>query len=453
MLIKNGIIVTEDGRLEGGLRIRDGKITAVGTELEPEGEEEVLDAEGAYILPGGVDVHTHIDMPAGECMTSDDYLTGTRAAVMGGTTAVMDFPEYDEGETLMDGLNCWRKKSEGRAYCDYGFHMTVSGWDEGMKEQLVRMKEQGITSFKAYTAYQDGIGVYDEQLFGILQEMKELDTLLCVHCENGDVLRRLQRQLREENASDIRNHPKSRPNLTEKEAVSRVIDFAAMADVPVYIVHVSTKESAEVIRQAKQRGQRVYAETCPQYLLLDESLYDLPGFESAKYVLSPPLRTKADQEALWKALADGTIDAVSTDHCSFRFHGQKDLGKEDFTRIPNGTPGIETRMELMLEYGSRRGIPLEKLVSLLCTEPARLFGLHPVKGTIRAGGDADLVIVRGDAPHRISAGTLCQDVDYTPFEGFEVTYQIQDVFVKGIQAKRKGEWVMEKPEGRFLFCR
>ncbi len=436
MLIKNGIIVTEDGRLEGGLRIRDGKITAVGTELEPEGEEEVLDAEGAYILPGGVDVHTHIDMPAGECMTSDDYLTGTRAAVMGGTTAVMDFPEYDEGETLMDGLNCWRKKSEGRAYCDYGFHMTVSGWDEGMKEQLVRMKEQGITSFKAYTAYQDGIGVYDEQLFGILQEMKELDTLLCVHCENGDVLRRLQRQLREENASDIRNHPKSRPNLTEKEAVSRVIDFAAMADVPVYIVHVSTKESTEVIRQAKQRGQRVYAETCPQYLLLDESLYDLHGFESAKYVLSPPLRTK-----------------VSTDHCSFRFHGQKDLGKEDFTRIPNGTPGIETRMELMLEYGSKRGIPLEKLVSLLCTEPARIFGLHPVKGTIRAGGDADLIIVKGDAPHRISAGTLCQDVDYTPFEGFEVTYQIQDVFVKGIQAKRKGEWVMEKPEGRFLFCR
>ena len=307
MLIKNGIIVTEDGRFEGGLRIRDGKITAVGTELEPEGEEEVLDAEGAYILPGGVDVHTHIDMPAGECMTSDDYLTGTRAAVMGGTTTVMDFPEYDEGETLMDGLNCWRKKSEGRAYCDYGFHMTVSGWDEGMKEQLVRMKEQGITSFKAYTAYQDGIGVYDEQLFGILQEMKELDTLLCVHCENGDVLRRLQRQLREENASDIRNHPKSRPNLTEKEAVSRVIDFAAMADVPVYIVHVSTKEAAEVIRQAKQRGQRVYAETCPQYLLLDESLYDLPGFESAKYVLSPPLRTKADQEALWKALADGSL--------------------------------------------------------------------------------------------------------------------------------------------------
>lgn len=453
MLIKNGIIINENGRFQGDLRLKAGKIVVIGTGLEPEGSEEILDAEGAYILPGGVDVHTHIDMPAGECMTSDDYFTGTKAAVMGGTTTVMDFPEYNEGETLQDGLNSWIKKAEGKSFCDYSFHMTVSGWNQNIQKELAHMKEQGITSFKAYTAYQDGIGVYDVQLFQILQEMKKLGTLLCVHCENGDVLKCLQQQLREKNASDIQNHPKSRPNLTEKEAVSRVIDFAAIAKVPVYIVHVSTKEAAEVIRQAKQKGQKIYAETCPQYLLLDESRYGLPGFESAKYVLSPPLRTKEDQESLWQAIADGTIDVVSTDHCSFRFQGQKDLGKEDFTRIPNGTPGIETRMELMLEYGSRRGISLEKLVKLLCTEPARIFGLYPAKGVIQAGSDADLIIVKENMPHQISAETLCQNVDYTPFEGFKVTYQIQDVFVKGKYAKRKGRWVMDNPEGRFLFCR
>lgn len=452
MLIKNGIIINEDGRFQGDIRLKAGNIVMIGTGLEPEGSEGILDAEGAYILPGGVDVHTHIDMPAGECMTSDDYFTGTKAAVMGGTTTVMDFPEYNEGETLQDGLNCWMKKAEGRSFCDYSFHMTVSGWDQNIQKELAHMKEQGVTSFKAYTAYQDSIGVYDAQLFQILQEMKKLGTLLCVHCENGDVLRCLQQKLREKNASDIQNHPKSRPNLTEKEAISRVIDFAAMADVPVYIVHVSTKEAAEVIRQAKQKGQKIYAETCPQYLLLDESRYGLPGFESAKYVLSPPLRTKEDQESLWQAIADGTIDVVSTDHCSFRFQGQKDLGKEDFTRIPNGIPGIETRMELMLEYGNRRGISLEKLVNLLCTEPAKIFGLYPAKGIIQVGSDADLIIVKENTPHKISIETLCQNVDYTPFEGFEITYQIQDVFIKGKYAKRKGKWVMENPEGKFLFC-
>lgn len=453
MLIKNGIIVNEDGRVRKDLRIEEGKITGIGTALAQKEDEECLDVKGAYILPGGVDVHTHIDMPAGECMTSDDYFAGTKAAVMGGTTTVMDFPECGEEESLLDGLNCWCKKSDGRAYCDYGFHMTVSDWKDSTKEEIIGIKERGITSFKAYTAYQDGIGVYDEQLFRILQEMKEQGTLLCVHCENGDVLRCLQQQLRDKDAADIRNHPRSRPNLTEKEAVSRVIDLAAMADVPVYIVHVSTKEAAEVIREAKRKGQKVYAETCPQYLLLDESRYELPGFESAKYVLSPPLRTGADQEALWKAIEDGTIDVVSTDHCSFRFHGQKSLGREDFTRIPNGIPGIETRMELMLEYGVRRGISLERLVGLLCAEPARIFGLQPEKGIVREGSDADLIIVRVTRPRRISAETLCQDVDYTPYEGFEVTYQIQDVFVKGKQAKKEGRWIMEEPEGRFLFCR
>ncbi|XCP86279.1 dihydropyrimidinase [Roseburia hominis] len=453
MLIKNGVIIGGKERVRRDIRLKDGKIATIAEELSAEEQEEVIDAAGGYILPGGVDAHTHLDMPAGECMTADDYLTGTKAAVIGGTTTVMDFAEYEEGESLKDALACWHKKAAGKAYCDYSFHMTVSGWDEHMKAQIKETKEQGITSFKAYTAYQDGIGVNDSQMFRILQCMRELGTLLCVHCENGAILEALQADLRAKDASDPGNHPKSRPNLVEKEAVSRVIDMAAIVGVPVYIVHVSTREAIEVIEQAKKRGQEVYAETCPQYLLLDESKYDLPGFESAKYVLSPPLRTVKDQEALWKALKEHRVDTVSTDHCSFRFEDQKSLGKEDFTRIPNGMPGIENRMELILTYGSRHGMSLEEIVEVTAENPAKIFGLYPEKGVIQEGSDADLIVVKEDCPHKISAANQHENVDYTPYEGVESTYQIQHVFVKGKHAVEEGKWLLEKPEGKFLTCK
>lgn len=452
MLIKNGIIIDGHDRSKKDIRVEDGRIVKIDESIEAEAGEKIIDAEGAYVLPGGVDVHTHLDMPAGECTTSDDYLSGTLAAVMGGTTTVMDFAEYDEGESLKDGLDRWHEKAGGRSYCDYSFHMTVSGWDEHMAEQIKAVKEQGITSFKAYTAYQDGIGVDDAQLFRILQCMKELGTLLCVHCENGPVLEALQEDLKAKDAADIRNHPLSRPNLVEKEAVSRVIDMAGIVGVPVYIVHVSTKEAVEVIEQAKKRGQAVYAETCPQYLLLDESKYDLPGFESAKYVLSPPLRRKEDQEALWMALKNGSIDVVSTDHCSFRYVGQKDLGREDFTRIPNGMPGVESRMELMLTYGSRHGMSLEEIVQVTAAKPAKIFGLYPEKGVIREGSDADIIVVKEGCPHEISAAMMHQDVDYTPYEGMEVTYQIEHVIVKGKHAVGQRRWNDRKSEGEFLIC-
>lgn len=452
MLIKNGIIIDGHGRTKKDIRLEEGQIAQIARNIEAKAAEEVIDAEGAYVLPGGVDVHTHLDMPAGACMTSDNYLSGTKAAVMGGTTTVMDFAEYDEGEFLKDGLERWHEKAGDRAYCDYSFHMTVSGWDGSMREQIEYIRKQGITSFKAYTAYQDGIGVNDAQLFRILQCMKQLGTLLCVHCENGPVLEALQADLRDQNVADIKNHPRSRPNLVEKEAVSRVIDLAAIVGVPVYIVHVSTKEAMEVIKQAKKRGQTVYAETCPQYLLLDESKYDLPGFESAKYVLSPPLRTQEDKEALWKALLEGIVDVVSTDHCSFRYAGQKDLGREDFTQIPNGMPGIEHRMELMLSYGSQRGMSLEEIVQVTAVRPAKIFGLYPRKGVIREGSDADIIVVREGCPHKISAAVQQQASDYTPYEGIEVIYQIQHVFVRGKHAMKDGIWNLEKPQGQFLLC-
>lgn len=261
MLIVNGIIVNEDGQKKCDVRLRGEKIVEIGENLSRD-EEEIIDAGGAYLLPGGIDVHTHFDMPAGACMTSDDFTSGTKAAVLGGTTAVIDFAEYDPGETLRDGLARWHKKADGRSYCDYGFHMTVSEWNESMAEQIEEMKRQGIYSFKAYTAYKDGIGVEDSELFRILQQMRKSGTLLCVHCENGDVLECLQEQLKKENPADIRNHPHSRPNLVEKEAVSKVIDFAQLAGASVYVVHVSAKEAVEVIREAKRKGQKVFRSIC-----------------------------------------------------------------------------------------------------------------------------------------------------------------------------------------------
>lgn len=452
MLIKNAVLINEKEKRKCSVRIADGKIKEIATQLEAEKEEHVIDASGYYLLPGGIDVHTHIEMPCGNLVSSDDYDAGTEAAVWGGTTTVMDFAEYDKGEKLQDGLDRWMTKSEGKSYCDYSFHMTVSGWDETTEEQIHKFKSQGITSFKAYTAYQDDIGVNDKELFRILKCMKKIGGLLCVHCENGPVLECLQADLKHVNPGRIRNHPESRPNLVEKEAVSRVIDLAAIVDVPVYIVHVSTKEAVEVIRKAKAKGQKVYAETCPQYLLLDEEAYNLPGFESAKYVLSPPLRKKEDQKALWEALKDGTIDVVSTDHCSFNYHGQKDYGKEDFTQIPNGIPGIENRMKLMLTYGIRHGISLEKIVKVCSAAPAKIFGLYPKKGVLKIGSDADMILIKQEKAHSVTWAELHQRVDYTPYEGMEEEWEIPYVFVHGTCVVDHETWSGKKHLGRFQKC-
>lgn len=450
MLIQNGMIINDTGRAKMDIRMEGKKITCIREKLCPEIHEEVMDAAGYYILPGGVDAHVHLDMPAGNCKTSDDYLSGTKAAVMGGTTAVIDFAEYEEGESLRDGLDRWMEKAGGKAWCDYSFHMTVSGWDGTSESQIESMIRRGIPSFKAYTAYRDGIGVEDAELLRILQCMKKNHTLLCVHCEDDDMMKGLKRRLWEENPGDIRNHPKSRPNLVEKEAVQRVIDMAAAVDVPVYIVHVSTREAMEVILRARQRGQEVYAETCPQYLLLNEEKYGLPGFEGAKYVLSPPLRSAKDQEFLWEAAASGKIDVIATDHCSFNYKGQKELGRNDFTEIPNGIPGIENRMALMLSYGKLHGIRLEEIVRMTSADPARIFGLYPVKGAVSEGSDGDLILARETKGYRIRMETQHQEVDYTPYEGLELTYEIAQVFVKGRLAVKDGRWLTDHPEGEFL---
>ncbi|MFT4004673.1 MAG: dihydropyrimidinase [Lacrimispora sp.] len=450
MIVKGGTAVMENGEKRADIRVKDGVIVEIEENIIPEAGEESVDAWGCLVLPGGIDAHTHFDMPAAECRTSDDFFTGTRAAIMGGTTTIIDFAEFQKGERMQDGLDLWHEKADDRSYCDFGFHMTVPQWQEKTGEEIRSMIRQGITSFKAYTAYQDGIGVHDKELYPIMECIRETGALLCVHCENGQVLEYLQKEYIKKNPGDIRNHPLSRPDLVEKEAVSRVIDFAEMTGARVYIVHVSTREAEQVIRRAKERGVDIYGETCPQYLLLDESCYELPGFESAKYVLSPPLRKKDNQTALWQGLREGVLDTVSTDHCSFSYEEHKLLGKEDFTRIPNGIPGVEHRMELMLHYGEQQGMSPGMIVRVTAESPARIFGLYPRKGVIEVGSDGDLVVVEPDSPHVISARTQHQQVDYTPYEGFWVKKKIRHVLLRGQAAVKGGQLVQKVPGGRFL---
>lgn len=451
MIIQNGNLVLEDGICLADLRIVDGKIAKIASQIPPQEGESVLDAQGKYILPGGVDVHTHFDMPAGNCHTSDDFYSGTLAAIIGGTTTIIDFAECQNPQYLQEGLDSWHHKAKNKSYCDYGFHMTLSCWNNEMPEQVQSMIAQGVTSFKAYTAYKGSMGVGDRELFEMMECLERENAVLCVHCENGDVLEALQEKYRALDAADIRNHPRSRPNLVEKEAVSRVLDIAALTGVQIYIVHVSAKESIAVIEQAKKERRGVYAETCPHYLLLQDDCYALPNFEAAKFVMSPPLRKKEDSTALWNALKDETIDSLSTDHCSFYFKGQKELGLEDFTKIPNGIPGVEHRVSLMLSEGLAQGIPLEQLVRLLSTNPAKIFGLYPQKGVLAEGSDGDILIVSKDAPYRITAETSLQKSDYTPFEGFTSFIRVEDVFLRGCHLVKKGELLHQPPSGEYLY--
>lgn len=452
MIISGGTVVTGEGAFRADIRVRDSKIDEIAFDIVPEADEEIMDASGRYVLPGGIDNHTHFDMPAADGMkTSDDFFTGTRAAVAGGTTSIIDFAEPQMEESLMQGLNNWHRKADHRSFCDYGFHMTVTHWDAQMSEEIDEMLKRGITSFKAYTTYKDTIGVEDSELYYLTDKISRSGGLLLVHCENGDLIDSRIRDLKETAPGNIMSHAVSRPNLVEKEAVSRVIDIAALAGTPVYIVHVSTKESLEVISRARSKGQTVYAETCPHYLLFNDYKYELMGICGAKYVMSPPLRKLKDQKALWKGLLNHKLDVISTDHCSFNMKGQKDRGLQDFTKIPHGIPGVEHRIELMYHFGTEQGLTLPELVKYTAENPSRIFGLYPTKGVLAEGSDADIVIINPDHTHTISAATQYQACDYTPYEGIRVNWKVEQVFLRGRQIVSNGIVIDDKPTGQFLF--
>ncbi|QDR82193.1 dihydropyrimidinase [Sporomusa termitida] len=451
IILRGGTIVTGTDCYQADIRIEGELVAAVGSQLAQTGDT-VLAAEGYYIFPGGIDAHTHFDLPVGRLSTADDFTSGTRAAVLGGTTTVIDYATQGKGETLQQGLANWQRRAGGNCYTDYGFHMAITDWNEQVSRELPWLsREAGVASVKLYMAYKHSLQVDDSVLFQVLEQSRDCGILTCVHCENGDIVDNLTRQLRRQGKTAPSFHPLSRPPRVEQEAVNRLMVLAEMADAPVYVVHLSCREALATVAEAKARGVRVFAETCPQYLVLDDSVYQDPTFACAKFVMSPPLRARENQAGLWNGLRTGILDTVATDHCSFNFRGQKDRGREDFSKIPNGIPGVEHRLGLLYTYGVKEGkLSLTQFVDKVATKPARLFGLYPHKGTIAPGSHADLVIWDEKRRLIIGAAAHAHNVDYSPYEGMVQQGQAIHVFLRGRQVVKDGV-AAAKPEGRYLF--
>jgi dihydropyrimidinase len=442
IIIKGGTIVTPSKSYISDIKIEGEIIVSISEDLQDD-KAEIIDAEGCLLFPGFIDSHTHLDLNTGYTRTADNFKTGTAAAIIGGTTTILDFATQNKGETLSEALNNWHNLAKSVSSCDYGFHMAITDWNEEIKNEIEIMCQQGITSFKAYMAY-DNLRINDGEIYDILKCLKKYNAILGVHCENGDLVNTMVKEQLSSGNTTPAAHPLSRPNMVEAEAVSRYIDIAYLAGAPIYIVHLSTKESLEVVLKARKRGQKVYVETCPQYLLLDDSLYLSEGFESAKYVLSPPLRKKDDIERLWQALVTEDIDIIGTDHCSFNLNGQKDHGINDFSKIPSGIPGIEHRPILMYTYGVASGkITKEQMCSLLSESTSKIFGMYPRKGVLQVGSDADIVIWDTLTEGIISVDNQKQNVDYTPFEGFKTIGCAKHVFLRGSHIVQGGNIIKE----------
>lgn len=439
IIIQNGQLVSPQGLTKADLAIEDGRIAAIAEHIEPGENDTVQDAEGCYVFPGFIDGHTHLDMDSGVTVTADDFTTGTRAAVCGGTTTLVDFATQDKGDTLMHALEAWHKKAQGKSSCNYAFHMAITDWNEAVKAEIPQMFEQGVTSFKAYMAY-DALKVNDAELLDILKTLKPYGGILGVHCENGLLVNALQAEQKAQGHFSPAAHPVSRPPEVEAEAINRLCYLGKLADMPVHVVHLSSALGLAEIRNARAQGVTVYAETCPQYLTLDETRYKAPGFEGAKYVMSPPLRSAADVQALREAVAAGEIDTIATDHCSYNFKGQKELGLCDFTKIPNGGPGLEHRPMVVYTSMVQTGeLNITEFCRLLAEGPAKLFGMYPQKGVLAVGSDADITIWDPKAKTVITAARQQQNVDYTPYEGFAVTGMPKAVFVGGVLAAEYGQ--------------
>lgn len=463
-IIKNANIVTEEGVIEGFLEITDGKISKIsgGEYFDTENAEDtkgnctskksnkplVIDAAGNFLLPGGIDVHTHLEMPLRDDLWSaDSWESGTIAAAVGGTTTVVDYACQDANGTLTDALNVWKNRAK-KACVDYGLHMSVVKTDDATLSEMADMVNEGVTSFKVYLVYD--MRVSDEELMKILERSKELGTIVTVHCENYGVIKHRTEKLLAEGKTEPKYHAISRPDICEGEAVNRVIKVAKMADdAPVYIVHNSCEAGVKRIVEAQAEGQAVYAETCPQYLLLDESRYELPDFEGAKYVMSPPLRNVSNNKYLWNRVKDGTICVVATDHCPFFFE-EKKLGLHNFSMIPNGGTGIEERIPLMYSEGRRNGLDFAGIAKVTSTNPAKMFGMYPKKGTIKEGSDADLVIYDPKACVRLTHDILHEHVDYTCYEGFELEGFPVMTLLRGEVVAKDGEYVGEKGCGEYV---
>jgi dihydropyrimidinase len=448
ILIKNGTVVTAADFHRADVLIEGEHVKAIGHDLPAQGAE-VIDAKGMFVLPGGIDPHVHLDMPFMGTFSSDNYETGTRAALHGGTTTVIDFILQTQGKSLRHALEQWQGRMNGNLYGDLSFHMAVTDFNDDTRNEVKEMIEQeGITSFKTFMAYKGALMIDDRQMVGLMQEVKKQGGLVTVHATNGDMIDFLVQKHRSEGNLKPLYHYLSQPEITEAEASHRFADMASYTGVPAYIVHMTCEGALNAVRDAAKRGQRVLAETCIQYLLLDASLYERE--DGAKWVMSPPLREKKDQAQLWAGIEQGSIQVVATDHCPFTWE-KKLLGKDDFSKIPNGHPAIEHRMELLFSEGvNKKRISVNKFVEVTATNPAKIFGMFPRKGTIGIGSDADIILLDPNEKHTLSAKTHHMNVDYSGYEGMELTGKVKTTILRGQVAVHNGEVRIKKGYGKFV---
>ncbi len=450
-IIKNGSVVTATDTYTADVAITNGKINAIGADLPTQNASKILDASGKLVMPGGIDVHTHLDMPFGGTTSADDFETGTRAAAFGGTTTLIDFAIQYKGQPLRQAFDTWMNKAASKATCDYAFHCIVTDVSGGQLSEMNDLVHEGVTSFKLFMAYPGVFMLDDGSIFKALQTTSKNGGMICMHAENGSAIDVIVQQALAEGKRAPKYHALTRPTTAEAEAVGRAIALAEMAGAPIYIVHLSCNDALEKIREARDRGLPVYAETCPQYLYLSLENMDAPGFEGAKYVFTPPLREKWNQDKLWSGLKHDHLQVVSTDHCPFCFKEQKEMGRDDFTKIPNGGPGVEHRMSLIYSGGVASGrFSANRFVELVSTTPAKLFGLFPRKGTIAIGSDADLIIFDPKRKHTISAKTHHMRVDYSMFEGIEVTGMPDVVLSRGRVVVDADKFLGRAGQGEFL---
>ncbi|CAK7036276.1 MAG: D-hydantoinase [Peptostreptococcus russellii] len=449
LLIKNGKIVTSGDCYIADIGIKNGKIKDISDEIALDKAKKVFDASGKVVMPGGIDVHTHLDMPFGGTYSSDNFETGTKAAAIGGTTSIIDYAVQPKDKTLNETIDIWNEKAKGKAVIDYGFHLAVTKLNDTTREELPKLLKNGFPSFKVFMVY-DGMRLRDGELMEILKIAKDNDGLVCVHAENYDSINYRIEGLLAEGKTEPIYHAVSRPQKCEAEATNRAVKLAEMLDAPIYIVHVSNGEASDIITNSRKQGFKTMGETCPQYLLLSIDNYREEGFNGAKYVMSPPLRESFNQELLWDDLRLGDLQSIATDHCPF-FMDQKRMGENDFTKIPNGAPGIEARMALIHHFGVNGGhISMERFVELTSSNPAKIFGMYPQKGTIAVNSDADIVIFDTDKEVTISIDNLHEEVDYTPYEGFKVKGYPIATFSRGELIAEDGEYVGDEGRGLLL---
>lgn len=449
VLIKNGRIITATDDYLADIFIEGETIQAIGTNLNM-AADQTIDASGKLVMPGGIDPHVHLDMPFMGTYSSDNYETGTRGALYGGTTTVIDFILQTQGKSLQSALQEWKGRSDNNAVGDYSFHMAVTDFNDETKKEIQHFIEnEGITSFKTFMAYKGALMIDDRQMVGLMQEVKKHGGLINVHATNGDMIDFLIAKHKSEGKLSPLYHYLSQPEVTEAEASSRFADLADYTGCPGYIVHLTCEGALNAVRFATRRNQHVFVETCIQYLILDASLYE-QDFEGAKWVMSPPLREKKDQETLWAGLNQGLVNVVATDHCPFMWE-QKLMGKDDFSKIPNGHPAIENRMELLFSEGVNKGrITLNKYVEVASTNAAKIFGMFPKKGTIAIGSDADIIIFDPNEKHTLSAKTHHMNVDYSGYEGWELTGKVKTVLLRGKVAIDNNECKVGKGYGQFV---